>query len=114
MRWVLGVRMTSFRSRLFLSALGFALAAHPAASQSFRLEEATIAGVHAAMKAGRLTCRALVEGYLARIEAYDKKGPQLNAINLVNPNVLAEADALDARFKQKGLVGPLHCVPTIV
>jgi Asp-tRNA(Asn)/Glu-tRNA(Gln) amidotransferase A subunit family amidase len=85
-----------------------------AASPGFQLEEATIASVHAAMKAGQLTCRALVEGYLARIEAYDKKGPMLNAITLVNPNALAEADALDARYKQKGFVGPLHCVPAIV
>jgi amidase len=104
--------MKSFR--LFLFGLGLALAAFPASAQTFRIEEATIADVHAAMKAGRLTCRALVQAYLARIEAYDKKGPSLNAITLVNPNVLAEADAMDARFKQKGVTGPLHCVPAIV
>jgi hypothetical protein len=33
--------------------------------------------------------------YLDRIEAYDKKGPLLNAIVMVNPNALATADALD-------------------
>ncbi len=81
---------------------------------SFRLEEATIADVHAAMQAGRLTCRQMVSAYLARIEAYDKKGPALNAITLTNPNAMIEADAMDARFKQKGLMGPLHCVPAIV
>ncbi|MGE3333930.1 MAG: amidase family protein [Rhodospirillaceae bacterium] len=86
-------------------------AAEPGA---FRLEEATIADVHAAMQAGRLTCRQLVSAYLARIEAYDKKGPALNAITLTNPNAMIEADAMDARFKQKGLTGPLHCVPAIV
>ena len=32
----------------------------------------------------------------------------------MNPNILAEADALDARYKQAGPLGPLHCVPTIV
>src|SRR6185295_10566889 len=37
-----------------------------------------------------------------------------NAIVIVNPNALAEADALDARFKKSGLTGPLHCVPAIV
>ena len=80
----------------------------------FHVEEATIAGVHAAMKAGKLTCRALVGAYLARIEAYDKQRPALNAIVMVNPNALAEADALDQKFKQGGLTGPLHCVPAIV
>src|SRR4051812_49385013 len=80
----------------------------------FALEEATIASVHAAFKAGTLTCRALVDAYLARIDAYDKAGPALTAIVVTNPKARAEADALDARFKQSGLVGPLHCVPAIV
>ena len=52
--------------------------------------------------------------YLDRIEAYDKKGPALNAIILVNPRALATAEDLDARFAQSGVVGPLHCVPMIV
>ncbi|MGE4063180.1 MAG: amidase family protein [Rhodospirillaceae bacterium] len=106
--------MKSLRAWLFFSALGCGFYPSPVLAQVFRIEEATIGGVHAAMKAGQLTCRALVEGYLARIEAYDRKGPMLNAITVVNPNALAEADALDARYKQKGLVGPLHCVPAIV
>lgn len=102
--------LTALTAVLILGALP-APAAEPGA---FRLEEATIADVHAAMKAGRLTCRQLVGAYLARIEAYDKKGPALNAITLVNPTALIEAEAMDARFKQKGLIGPLHCVPAIV
>ena len=84
------------------------------AAEPFRIEEATIASVHAAMKTGALTCHALVEGYLARIAAYDKQGPAINAIVVVNPDALKEADALDARFKQKGIDRPLHCVPAIV
>jgi amidase len=80
----------------------------------FPVEETTIAAVHAAFKAKKLTCRALVDAYLARIEAYDKQGPALNAIVVVNPNAGAEADALDAKFRRSGLTGPLHCVPTIV
>lgn len=102
--------VTAFAAVLILAAPP----ARAAASGSFRLAEATIADVHAAMKAGRLTCRELVGAYLARIEAYDKKGPALNAITQVNPNALIEAEAMDARFKQKGLTGPLHCVPAIV
>lgn len=84
------------------------------ASQAFRVEEATISGVHAALTAGRLTCRDLVTEYLRRIDAHDKNGPALNAIVVINPAALAEADALDRRFAQGGLVGPLHCVPAIV
>jgi Asp-tRNA(Asn)/Glu-tRNA(Gln) amidotransferase A subunit family amidase len=84
------------------------------AAQSFEVEEATISQVHDAMKAGRLTCRELVGLYLKRIEAYDKNGPGINAIVLVNPNVEKEAEELDRRFAQSGLTGPLHCVPMIV
>ncbi len=66
------------------------------------------------MRAGRLTCHALVQQYLRRIEAYDKRGPAINAIVVINPGALAEADDLDRRFKATGPVGPLHCVPAIV
>lgn len=83
-------------------------------SPPFPVVEASIADVHAAMRDGRLTCRALVESYLARIAAYDKNGPALNAIVQVNPQALDEAERLDARFRTGGFVGPLHCVPTIV
>ena len=86
----------------------------PQRATSFRLEETTIAQIHAAMKAGRLTCVGLVEQYLARIEAHDKQGAALNAITIVNPHAKAEAAELDKRMKASGFVGPLHCVPAIV
>ncbi|MCG6954425.1 MAG: amidase, partial [Gemmatimonadetes bacterium] len=84
------------------------------AAQSFRLLEATIGEVHAAMKDGRLTCRQLVQGYIDRIEAYDKTGPTLNTIQHLNERALHQADSLDALFREKGFVGPLHCVPVLV
>ncbi len=105
-------------TRRLLAALAVtaaALAAPRAQTPArFAVEETTIAAVHAAMKEGRVTCRALVEQYLRRIDAYDRNGPALNAIVVINPSALAEADELDRRFEQGGLTGPLHCVPTIV
>src|SRR5438034_949727 len=89
-------------------------AAPPATPPPFRVEETSIAQIHDAMKAGRLTCHALVDAYLRRIDAYDKNGPSLNAIVVINPDALKLADELDRRFAQSGLTGPLHCVPTIV
>ena len=86
----------------------------PAPTASFTVEEATIAGVHAAMRTGRLTCRNLVDAYLARISAYDKNGPGVNAIVTVNPDAIKLADDLDRRFARSGMTGPLHCVPMIV
>jgi Asp-tRNA(Asn)/Glu-tRNA(Gln) amidotransferase A subunit family amidase len=84
------------------------------APSGFVLEETTIADIHAAMEAGELTARALVEMYLDRIEAYDKKGPALNAIIRVNPRALERADELDAAFAASGFTGPLHGIPVIV
>ena len=80
----------------------------------FRVEETTIAQIHEAMKAGRLTCAALVDAYLRRIDAYDRNGPSLNAIVVVNPGARAQADDLDRRYARSGAVGPLHCIPAIV
>jgi Asp-tRNA(Asn)/Glu-tRNA(Gln) amidotransferase A subunit family amidase len=80
----------------------------------FSVEEATIAQIHAAMRGRRLTCRALVDAYLRRIDAYDKQGPALNALVVINPNATREADDLDRRFAQGGPTGPLHCIPAIV
>src|SRR5258708_5392940 len=100
--------------RLLLAlTLSFAAAAQPQ-SRPFEVEEATIAQVHDAMKAGRLTCHALVGMYLKRIEAYDKNGPAINSIVVLNPDAEKQADELDRRFAQSGLTGPLHCVPMIV
>ena len=80
----------------------------------FTLQEATIAKVHRAMEEGVLTCRQLVEGYIARMDAYDKKGPSLNAVIKVNPKALEIADELDEKFKRRGFIGPLHGIPVLL
>ena len=80
----------------------------------FVVVEASIAEIHQSMRDGRITARELVELYLQRIVAYDKKGPAINAIILVNPNALARAEELDRSFAESGLSGPLHGIPVIV
>src|SRR4051812_13192766 len=83
-------------------------------SRPFQIVETSIDGIHAAIKAGKLTVRQLVQGYLDRIEAYDKKGPNINSVITINPDALAEADRLDAAYKRSGFVGPLHGVTVLV
>ena len=100
--------------RTLVVSVGLALPPGAATAQSFRVEETTIADVHAAFTAHTLTCRALVQAYLDRIAAYDKKGPAINALITLNPAALTIADSLDKRFAREGLVGPLHCIPMIV
>ena len=80
----------------------------------FDVHEATIAEIHSAFQAKRLTCRVLVEQYLRRVDVYDKNGPAINAIVVTNPDALKQADDLDRRFAATGLSGPLHCIPIIV
>jgi amidase len=82
---------------------------------TFKLEEATIASIHAAFRDGSLTAVALVEAYLARIAAYDQAGPALNAFTALNPQAVADAARLDAAFAETGaFVGPLHGIPVAV
>ena len=52
--------------------------------------------------------------YLDRIDAFDKKGPNINALITVNADALKEADRLDAAYRSSGAVGPLHGIPVIV
>ncbi len=77
--------------------------------------ELTIAEAHEAMLAGTLTSRQLVEAYLDRIEAYDRNGPTINALIMLNPRARARADSLDRALRRTGeLTGPLHGIPFIV
>lgn len=102
-------------TRLCFTTLLLAAANAPAvAQQRVDITEASIASVHAALEAGRLNCRTLVQAYLDRIAAYDKRGPALNAIQTLNPRALTIADSLDAVQRTGAARGPLHCVPVLL
>lgn len=81
---------------------------------SFSYVEGTIAQARAAMRTGTLTCEQLVQGYIDRIDAYDRAGPELRSVISVNPYALERAAALDARYETEGFTGPLHCVPVLL
>jgi amidase len=66
------------------------------------------------MAAGELSSHALTEAYLQRIASNDDAGPTLNAVIELNPQALAEADALDAERKAGKLRGPLHGIPVLI
>jgi amidase len=103
-------------SSLSIAACSLAAVLHaPAHAAPFVLKEATVDSIHAAFKDRTLTCVALVEDYLERIEAYDRQGPSLRAILTVNPAALETAAKLDAQYRQqRGRVGPLHCIPVVL
>lgn len=79
----------------------------------FDLATATIEDINEALDAGALTSEKLVQLYLDRIAAYDKKGPNINAIITLNPNAIAIARALDAERAASGPRSKLHGMPVV-
>ena len=77
----------------------------------FDVVEAGIAELREALESGKTTSKELVTAYLARIEAYDRSGPQLNSVIVENPGVLEEASASDARRARGETRGPLDGIP---
>jgi len=80
----------------------------------FDVTEASIVELGAAMDEGRVTSEQLVERFLARIEAYDRRGPALNTIITLNPHAVTSARALDFERRATGVRGPLHGVPIVI
>jgi amidase len=110
--------MTNTRSRRVLvltsALIGWAAVARIAGADTFDLTTASIADIQAAFEAGALTSEKLTALYLARIDAYDKTGPTLNAILTLNPRALEDARALDIERQTKGARGPLHGIPVLL
>ena len=87
-----------------------------AASRSAPVEvyEAGITDLQRAMTDGRVTSAQLVEAYLARITAYEKSGPALNAMIRLDPAARATARRLDEERRRGTVRGPLHGIPIIL
>jgi hypothetical protein len=102
---------------LYFSAFLVAVssAANPAPeSVTFDAFERTIPEIQAAMARGETTAEELVRQYLARIEAFDHSGPQLNAMIHINPRAIEEAAALDRERAAGNIRGPLHGIPVLL
>ena len=76
------------------------------------VENATIGELRQALSAGDATAAELVQAYLARIAAYDRAGPRLNAVREVNPDAPAIASQSDAR--EPTARRPLEGIPILI
>ena len=114
------MKRTTIR-RLALPVLAAALLGRAAVADEhgdgtarLQLVEATIPELQHAMQTRLLTSEQLVDLYLARIAAYDKAGPAVNAFLYLNPNAAAQARQLDAQ-RHPGLSrSPLYGIPVLL
>jgi amidase len=81
------------------------------ARTDFSIVEAGIMQLQAAMAAGQLSAKDLVQGYLDRIKQLN---PTLHAVIETNPNAVAIAAGLDNERKSGHVRGPLHGIPLLV
>jgi amidase len=97
------------RAAALLPVALLVLSSFPAGqAKPFRLIEATIPEMQAAIASGQLTSRELVRQYLVRLAMHEDR---LNAALYVNQHALDEADVLDRERKQGKVRGPLHGIP---
>ncbi len=76
-----------------------------------RLEEATIAGLQAAMASGQASAKTIAQGYLKRIATV---GIKINAIIELNPDALKIATQMDRERRGGKIRGPLHGIPIVI
>lgn len=74
----------------------------------------TLPEIAAALQSGDLTAEEVTAAYIARIEAVDWSGPELQSVLALNPNALDDARALDAKHEAGETLGPLHGVPILL
>jgi amidase len=83
-------------------------------AKTIDLDSATIADIDAAFEAGTLTAEGLVQLCLARIRSYDRDGPSLHAVMILNPKAIETARELDTERKAKGPRSALHGIPVVL
>jgi Asp-tRNA(Asn)/Glu-tRNA(Gln) amidotransferase A subunit family amidase len=57
-------------------------------------------------RSGKVTCRQLVEAYIERIRKYDQS-TRLNAIVVIHPEALADADKADQEYARTHKLRPI-------
>ena len=76
------------------------------------IENASLAELQQALAEGRTNSTALTRAYLARVEAYDRAGWNLNSVREINPDALAIAAFRDGQKPSKRY--PLAGIPILV
>lgn len=75
-------------------------------------DPSAVAAIHDTLSYGG-SCQAVTRFYLDRIARLDASA-KLNAISMLNPRALAEAQSLDQRIAAGMALRPLECVPIVI
>jgi len=94
--------------KILLLVLAAAASLFAQSAPKFKIVEATIPQMRAAMEHGQLTSHELVAQYLIRIALYEHT---LKSAITINPKALQEADERDRERKAGHIRGPLHGIP---
>ncbi len=95
-----------------IAAVALMAASDARGARAVCVENATIGELRQALSLGDATAAGLVEAYLARIAAYDRGGPRLNAVREMNPDAPAIAAQSDAR--EPATRRPLEGIPILI
>jgi len=106
-------------SALSAGLLSLPLAANPPVTpnhiaHAYDPAGATVIELTAALSDGEITSRQLINYYIARIAAYDDRGPEIRAILQLDKSALRQAAASDWRRRKGVTLGPLDGIPILV
>lgn len=105
--------MFCFTRCLLLAVLSMLAACGAEPKNNFSLVEASISDIQNAVKSGQVSCRAVVDGYISRIEAYDRTRG-IHAITVINPNATDRADEVDRAIQDGETLPDLFCTPLLI
>jgi amidase len=77
----------------------------------FTVVEKTAPELQDALSRGDVMSEDIVREYLVRLATYDRSGPMLRSMLVLNPRAISEARALDAERAAGKVRGPLHGIP---
>src|ERR1700733_6120483 len=77
----------------------------------YSVEEVPISRIASDLASGKTTAVLVTKAYIDRIKVYNR---ELNAVILVAPDVLEQAEASDARRKAAQARGPLEGIPVLI
>ncbi len=81
---------------------------------TFRLQEYTIEQLQDAYKTNKLSIKEVVQLYIDRINAIDKKGPKLSSVIQLNPDALIIAEELDKELAKGKIRSQMHGIPVLL